>query len=203
MISVDANLFRIAAFTVSTEETRYYLHGVYIEPHPVKGVIMTATNGRVLTTIHDESGDMGGCSPAIVRTPGKVLAECKAKKTKKTKQTTTEPRLLVDPSADLATVQVDGEEKARAYRVIVDGTFPDWRRVHPSQAKDRAGADAAFSHLVMRVLVDTAAALESPMIMSNVDANDVTLVNFPGRPHVSCLATPFRADTTPRRPYWL
>jgi len=200
VISVDANLFRIAAFAVSTEETRYYLQGVYIEPHPVKGVIMTAANGHVLTTIHDESGDMGGCSPAIVKLPGKVLAECKAKKTKRT---TTEPRMLVDPSADLATVQVDGEETARAYRVIIDGTFPDWRRVHPSQAKDRAGADAAFSHLVMRVLVDTAAALESPMIMSNVGANDATLVNFPGRSHVSCLAMPVRADTTPRRPYWL
>ncbi len=200
MIYVDANLFRIAAFAVSTDETRYYLFGVYIEPHPVKGVIMTATSNHVLTTIHDESGDMGGCSPAIVKLPGKVLAECKAKKTKRT---TTEPRLLVDPSADLAVVQVDGEETARAYRVIVDGTFPDWRRVHPSQVKDRAGADAAFSHLVMRVLVDTAAALESPMVMSNVDANDVALVNFPGRSHVSCLAMPFRADTTPRRPYWL
>lgn len=200
MISVDANLFRIAAFAVSTEETRYYLRGVYIEPHLVKGVIMTATNGRVLTTIHDESGDMGGCSPAIVKLPGKVLADCKAKKTKRT---TTEPRMLVDPSADLAVVQVDGEEKTRAYRVIVDETFPDWRCVHPSQVKDRAGADAAFSHSVMRVLVDTAAALESPMAMSNINANDIALVNFPGQSHVSCLAAPFRADTTPRRPYWL
>ena len=200
MISVDANLFRIAAFSVSTDETRFYLHGVYLEPHPVKGVILTATSGHTLTTIHDETGDMGGCNPVIVKLPSKVLAECKAKQTRKM---TTEPRLSVDPSGDLATVHVNGEETARAYRVIVDGAFPDWRRTHPSTANDRAGADAAFSHHVMRVLVDTAAALGCPLVLSNTGDDAITLVNFPSCPHVSCLAMPFRADKIPTRPYWL
>lgn len=201
MISVDANLFRIAAFSVSTDETRYHLQGVYIEPHPVKGVILTATSGHTLTTVHDESGTMGGSDPVIVKLPSKVLGECKAKK--KSKRLSTEPRLLVDPAAELAMVTVDDHEIARAYRVIVDGTFPDWRHVHPRAASEKAGANAALSHLVMRVLLDVATALESPLLLSNAGSDEVVLVGFPGNPHVSCLAMPIRADTTPRRPYWL
>lgn len=43
MITVDANLFRLAYAAVAVDEMRPYLKGVCIEPHPVKGAIMVST----------------------------------------------------------------------------------------------------------------------------------------------------------------
>lgn len=37
---VTADLFRIASMTVSTEETRFYLRGVLIEPMPTGALLM-------------------------------------------------------------------------------------------------------------------------------------------------------------------
>src|SRR5450759_523711 len=57
------NYFRAANECRSTEETRYYLNGVYIAPHPDKGVILTATDGHRLISLHDEAGK---CSAAKI-----------------------------------------------------------------------------------------------------------------------------------------
>jgi hypothetical protein len=38
---------------VSTEKTRYYLNGIYIDPHKDGGAVMTATDGHKLVSIYD------------------------------------------------------------------------------------------------------------------------------------------------------
>jgi len=45
----------LAVFSGKTD-TRAHLNGFHIKPHPEKGVILTATDGHRLVTIHDESG---------------------------------------------------------------------------------------------------------------------------------------------------
>lgn len=57
---INADLFRAVSVAVSTEETRYYLNGVNVEQHPVKGVILTATDGHRLLCAHDENGETDG-----------------------------------------------------------------------------------------------------------------------------------------------
>lgn len=59
-VSVSARAFAAAMLAVSTEETRYYLNGVLVEPNPAGGVNVVATNGHILIAIHDEDGETNG-----------------------------------------------------------------------------------------------------------------------------------------------
>ncbi|MDV5390775.1 beta clamp domain-containing protein [Shewanella xiamenensis] len=49
----------LAAFAAKND-VRYYLNGFHVKPHPEKGVILTATDGHCLVTIHDEDGFSDG-----------------------------------------------------------------------------------------------------------------------------------------------
>lgn len=138
MIKVNANLFRIVYAAVSTEETRYYLNGVHIEPHPEKGAILVSTDGHRMIVAHDPEGE---CSEgAIVKLPRFALAQCK------TPTMFTAKRILeIDPglqgSATIKEIspgkKKEDEPKIESiitvHRVIVDGTYPDWRRVIPNE----------------------------------------------------------------------
>lgn len=42
-ITVNAGLFSATARFTSNEDPRYYLHGIFFEPHPSGGVTMAAT----------------------------------------------------------------------------------------------------------------------------------------------------------------
>lgn len=115
MIDVDAILFRAASEVQSNEETRYYLNGVYVHPHPESGVVLVATDGHRMLCCHDVTGKCD--KAAIVRVDPKALAAVK--------RTDTEtPRLTVD---------TDGHAIVGTYRslksAIIDGTFPAYDQV--------------------------------------------------------------------------
>ncbi|GGY87924.1 hypothetical protein [Shewanella fodinae] len=42
------------------QDIRYYLNGFHIKPHPQVGVVLTATDGHRLVTIHDKEGKSNG-----------------------------------------------------------------------------------------------------------------------------------------------
>lgn len=130
MIRFNANLFRIAALCQSKEETRYYLCGVYVEPHHVKGVTMVATDGHKLIVLHDESGIAD--ESAIIRL-GDALKLCKPKRGERRD-------VRIGTNENDATIYDTFEDKdgtlndtslGMAYGVRIDGSFPDYRRVVP------------------------------------------------------------------------
>ena len=49
----------LAAF-MAVKDVRYYLNGFHVKPHPDSGVILTATDGHRLVTIHDKEGQADG-----------------------------------------------------------------------------------------------------------------------------------------------
>ena len=55
MITVNARLFKAASLFVSGEDTRNYIQGVCIEPHP-EGALLVATDGRRVVAILDRKG---------------------------------------------------------------------------------------------------------------------------------------------------
>lgn len=132
MISVSANLFRAAAECVSTEETRYYLSGVYVSPHPQKGVLLVATDGHRLMCVHDENGK---CDKAqIVGLEAKHI-DAKSLKAMRAAMPGEEPRLTVD-SDGIATFGTYRSLKS----CIIDGVYPDWPRVvAPMLARAKEG----------------------------------------------------------------
>lgn len=142
---VNANLFEIAARFVSKEETRYYLNGVYVEPHPVRGVRMTSTDGHRLVSIWDERGTCGG--HGIVQLSKAALSACKAKRNT-VAVLVLEPTVSGQASATVRSLEVPKYADRDATRVeadydkwpisamdpicLIDGTFPAYMRVVPS-----------------------------------------------------------------------
>lgn len=56
-IKFNKDYLQVLAAFAGKKDVRYYLNGFHIKPHPDKrGVILTATDGHRLVTIHDEYG---------------------------------------------------------------------------------------------------------------------------------------------------
>lgn len=117
-------LAAIAAFA-STEATRTYLHGVYVECD-VKGVTYVATDGHRLAARRLE-------------TPGEPIEElignwiipttiCKARKV--SKRDGHGFGVLSEATDGRLAISYGGSETVFA---PVDGTFPDWRRIVPEK----------------------------------------------------------------------
>lgn len=118
-MNVSARLLRAVALAQSTEETRYYLCGVHVEPRPDGGVILVATDGKVMTVAHDPTGSCDG--KAIYPIGKKMLSDLKAKRADR----------AVFADGTLMVVGEDGAALGMHAVVPLDGTFPDWRRGLP------------------------------------------------------------------------
>jgi DNA polymerase-3 subunit beta len=138
-------LFDKSRFAISTEETRYYLNGVYL--HVAKGaegdvLRAVATDGHRLARIDAPLPEGAAGMPGVI-VPRKTVAELK--------------KLLDD---DEATVKVSVSEtkirfEAGAIQLtskVIDGTFPDYSRVIPQANPRRLEVDAKeFAQAVDRV----------------------------------------------------
>lgn len=115
MLKFNTNLFRIASMCQSRDKTRFYLAGVYIEPHPVAGVTLTATDGHQLVCIHDADGE--ATESAIISLKDIV------------KRPTRSGVVLIDTGDSKATLMQESIPVAMEYDVRVDGSFPDYRAI--------------------------------------------------------------------------
>jgi DNA polymerase III sliding clamp (beta) subunit (PCNA family) len=140
----------------STEETRFYLQGVFIHPHHVEGVILVATDGHRMLVAHDVGGS---CSePVIVQLNAEALKHAKARRTDGEHQ-----RRIVASNEDAVTViSRDGSPEIEcAWRI--DGSFPDWRKVVPIPTGEQAVASfnprylADFAKAADELLIEKAA----------------------------------------------
>lgn len=103
-----AALFAPVAFAMSSEETRFYLQGIYLEP-----TAATATDGHRLGTI---STDLPTFTPVIV--PRKLVGLV--------------PKGAVKVSVSQQKIRLETEELTLTSKLI-DGTYPDYRRIMPKQ----------------------------------------------------------------------
>ena len=138
-------LFDKSKFAISTEETRYYLNGVYMhvatgEDGPVLRCV--ATDGHRLARIDAPLPEGAADMPGVI-VPRKTVAELR--------------KLLDDDEAQIA-VSVS-ETKVRfatpditLTSKVIDGPFPDYARVIPTGNTRRLEVDAAeFARAVDRV----------------------------------------------------
>ncbi|TVP11763.1 hypothetical protein [Shewanella sp. KCT] len=59
-IKFDRKYLAVLAEFVGKNDIRYFINGFHIKPHKEVGVILTATDGHRLVTIHDENGFTDG-----------------------------------------------------------------------------------------------------------------------------------------------
>ena len=143
--AVLRRLFDKSKFAISTEETRYYLNGVYMhiaEGDGGKKLRCVATDGHRLARIDAEMPAAAADMPGVI-VPRKTVGELR--------------KLLDDDDMEIA-VSVS-ETKVRfatplitLTSKVIDGTFPDYTRVIPQGNTRKLEVDAAdFARAVDRV----------------------------------------------------
>ncbi len=165
-------LFDKSKFAISTEETRYYLNGVYM--HVATGedgqaLRCVATDGHRLARIDADLPDGAETMPGVI-VPRKTVGELR--------------KLLDDDDATIA-VSVS-ETKVRfatpditLTSKVIDGTFPDYTRVIPQANARKLEVDAAeFAKAVDRVA--TVSSERSRAVKMSLDEDRLVLsVNAP------------------------
>lgn len=155
-------------FAISTEETRYYLNGIYM--HGIDGKLRcVATDGHRLALCEMQSPDGADGMPGII-IPRKTIAEL---------------RRLIDGLTE--TIEISVSEAKIRFTVgsavltskLIDGTFPDYDRVIPKDGDKQLVIDnGVFANAVDRV--STISAEKSRSIKLSLDGDSLTLaVNNP------------------------
>jgi hypothetical protein len=197
LFSIRSDYYRACAVFASTEEARYYLQGVYVEPHPVEGVIMVATDGHRLLAAHDPDGHCA--APAIVKVRGDALKAGKGKRTDGPYG-----RRFIAKSEDEITVLslADGERNYEcAWRI--DGSFPDWRRVIPSKSNDKSQPMFNPNYLADFAKVSAELLVEKPTIFIQPNGEKAAALITLTHAHVFGLLMPVAADHVAGLPYFM
>lgn len=106
-------------FSISDDETRYFMNGVYMEKND-DSIIMVATDGRRLSYISDSSEDPIYDFPGVI-IPSKILNLVK-------KLSSGEGNLSIAVSEKTLYVKFDNQ---KVYSTLIDGQFPNYNRVIP------------------------------------------------------------------------
>ena len=132
-------------FAISTEETRYYLNGIYLHAIEVDGHLMlraVATDGHRLARVERPAPDGAKGMPGVI-VPRKAVAEAQ--------------RLIEDVESEVS-VELSTTKARFSFGDVVlttkliDGTFPDYARVIPTQNDKKLIVDCApFKQAVDRV----------------------------------------------------
>ncbi|MFZ4761314.1 MAG: DNA polymerase III subunit beta [Alphaproteobacteria bacterium] len=118
-------IFDRVKFAVSTEETRYYLNGIYLHvPTLSSGAVLraVATDGHRLARVDVALPEGAANMPGVI-IPRKTIAEV---------------RKLMDEGDEQVTVSLSGNKVRFSIGAVVltskliDGTFPDYERVIPT-----------------------------------------------------------------------
>lgn len=186
---VNANLLRIASMFVSTEETRYYLKGVLIQKHQLKGVNLVATDGHRMMVIWDENGTTD-LDDVIVSLDKAALVACKSVRGENLER-------LVRVEGDGIVTVYSGHETpvpvAMNHGAIIDGTFPHWQRVVPNM--DRSAGSPTFNPKYLTEFCKAATELCSSKdgaISISGTAGDPALLRFLGVDHAFGVLMPIR-----------
>ena len=165
-------LFDKSKFAISTEETRYYLNGVYLHVSEADGgqvLRAVATDGHRLARIDANLPEGASDMPGVI-VPRKTVGELR--------------KLLED---DDMTIAVSVSETKIRFATpditltskVIDGTFPDYTRVIPQGNTRKMEVDASeFAQAVDRVA--TVSSERSRAVKLALDEDKLTLsVNAP------------------------
>lgn len=120
---LDARAVAVACAFAATNDIRYYLAGIYVQPTD-KGAAIVATDGAQMIVIVDETGKAS--RPGIFRFSAPIIAKCKTIKT----------RRVQTLAGRVAVVGDDGEELAiQAGKVEIEGRYPEVHKVLSSSPK--------------------------------------------------------------------
>lgn len=155
-------------FAISTEETRYYLNGIYL--HARDGLLRAvATDGHRLALAEQSLPNGADDMPGVI-IPRKTVAELR--------------RLIDGTDSDVAVAVSESKIRFTTGTVVltsklIDGTFPDYERVIPrTNTKELVLDNKVFASAVDRVATISAEKSRS-VKLSLADSNLALSVNNP------------------------
>jgi DNA polymerase-3 subunit beta len=132
-------------FAISTEETRYYLNGIYLHTIEAEGLKLraVATDGHRLARVEIDAPEGSAGMPGII-VPRKAVAEIQK---------------LVDDGGDSVAIDLSPAKIRLRFASgvtliskLIDGTFPDYQRVIPAGNDKRLTVEReSFARAVDRV----------------------------------------------------
>ncbi|WP_439104416.1 DNA polymerase III subunit beta [Celeribacter marinus] len=165
-------LFDKSKFAISTEETRYYLNGVYMHVSDAEGgkvLRCVATDGHRLARVDAVLPDGAADMPGVI-VPRKTVGELR--------------KLLDDDDMTIAVSVSEAKVRFATPNItltskVIDGTFPDYTRVIPVGNTRKLEVDAAeFAKAVDRVA--TVSSERSRAVKLSLEEDKLTLsVNAP------------------------
>lgn len=234
---VSASVFSRVSSVVSKEAVRFYLNGVHVEACPEGGATLVASDGPRLLAMRDPNGLVRG-GTAIVRLGAPMMKALTAKtralpgwsgplsgkglskrllvvrdQRAAIVETNVNAAELTDEDAALLFERTERPDSSVAgfqwAMTLIDGTFPDWRRVvaPPSQAPGWSGFINPDLLLPIAKALSPASMACSVRLVATGGAMDPVLV-FPARGDdgVGVVIMPQRnGDVTsaPQLPAWL
>ncbi|MHC2090406.1 DNA polymerase III subunit beta [Methylobacterium sp. CM6244] len=134
-------------FAISSEETRYYLNGVYLHAWPEgdhhNGLRTVATDGHKLSRLTLPRPEGAAGMPGIIL-PRKLVEELK-------KVVTTDGAAFFQVAVSTTKIRLERDDLVLTSKLI-DGTFPDYQRVIPAENGNRLTlARADFASALDRV----------------------------------------------------
>jgi DNA polymerase III sliding clamp (beta) subunit (PCNA family) len=166
MTQINMTILKAVAVAAGKEITRYYLNGVQIEITE-RGLVLVATDGHRLIAAQCETEPTQAPCKGIV--PLDFINKIK-----------------IDKSTDFAELTLNADEIRLQYGTnvyiskLIDGTYPDWRRIVPKEASN---VPAQFNPLY---LADFAKAMKqanasdskNPLPIVNHNGENVALVEL-------------------------
>ena len=193
-------LVRVAAMFQSTDETRYYLNGVYFcKAEKYGGVYIVSTDGHRMSVGYDAKGKID--KPAIIRFPVDFLKRLTPKK---------EPIVLKMGAGPLATIAVnegrsDKDSVAVCSITVIDGIYPEWRRVVPTFSGLKGGHGAFNAKYLAEyrpVLSALGVGPSSPIKIIGEDSASPHRVHIGGVDNWFGVLMPMRFEGTANIPVW-
>jgi DNA polymerase-3 subunit beta len=120
-----AQLIDRTRFAISTEETRYYLNGIFLHVTD-EDLKAAATDGHRLARFTLKRPDGAEGMPDVI-VPRKCVAELR-----KLLEEALDANVLIDLSASKIRFTLGGENGVVLTSKLIDGTFPDYSRVIPT-----------------------------------------------------------------------
>jgi len=154
-----ADTFAAVEHAISSEETRYYLNGIYVHPAD-RDLRFAATDGHRLARWSLDAPDGGASFPAVIvarKTVG-ILDKLLASAVKVADKDSSPPEVSVEASSSGSRLRFvmpasDGAEIELIAKAI-DGQYPDYTRVIPHEPPHRAAiVRSDLAEAVKRVAV--------------------------------------------------